>query len=72
MKNKLTLAVLAVAAISFVACKKERVCECKVDGTTSSKVTLVDVTKRQGKANCISTSQDDGQGGTIKETCELK
>jgi hypothetical protein len=71
MKNKLILSILAVAAISFVACKKDRVCECTSDGTTS-KVTLVEVTKRQGKANCVSTSIDDGQGGVEKETCELK
>lgn len=70
MKKLSIFTLLAVAAISFVACAKDRVCECTDSGTTY-KVTYNDATKRQGKANCVSYEEDNG-GTTNKVTCELK
>ncbi len=71
MKKLTILLIIAIVAISFTACKKDRVCECTSDGIIT-KVTINEATKRQGKANCISTTSDDGNGGFEKEVCELK
>ncbi|MEZ4804027.1 MAG: hypothetical protein R2852_00680 [Bacteroidia bacterium] len=71
MKKLTILSIVAFAAISFVACKKDRVCECTESGTTD-KTTYNDVTKRQGKANCVSYTYDNGNGTSSKVECELK
>lgn len=71
MKKLSIFTLLAVAAISFVACTKDRVCECTEGGVTY-KVTYNDATKRQGKANCVSTTEDNGNGTQTKYECELK
>ncbi len=71
MKKMNVLVIIAIATLSLVACKKDRVCECTSDGKTF-KVTLVDATKRQGQANCVSTTSDNGNGTVDKEECKLK
>ncbi len=71
MKKRLIFTVAAIIALSFAACKKDRVCECTSNGNTD-KVTINDATKRQGKANCVSTTTDIGNGVSVKEECELK
>lgn len=71
MKNLSLFSICAIAVISIVACKKDRVCECTTGGTTD-KTTLVDVTKRQAKANCVSTTVDNGNGTSTKTECKLK
>ena len=72
MKNLKSLSIIiAIAAISIVACKKDRVCECTEGGVTY-KVTINDATKRQGKANCVSTTEDNGNGTSTKTECKLK
>jgi hypothetical protein len=70
MKKLTLLSIFALAAISFVACKKDRVCECTEDGNVD-KTTYNDVTKRQGNANCVSYSYEDN-GTTTKVECKLK
>lgn len=71
MKNLSLLSICAIAVISVVACKKDRVCECTTNGVTE-KVTLVDATKRQGKANCVSYTEENGNGTSTKTECKLK
>ncbi len=76
MKKLSILSIVAIIAISFTACKKDRVCECtskRSNSTTSSteKVTIVKSTKRQANANCVSTKTEDN-GVTYTEDCELK
>lgn len=71
MKKLTILSIVAFASVMFIACKKDRVCECTTDGVTY-KVTYNDATKRQGKANCVSTTQDNGDGTSTKEECTLK
>ncbi len=68
--KKLSLTIIAIVCITFVACKKDRVCTCTVSGV-SDKTTLIKVTKRQAKANCVSSSYDNGNGTSTKEDCEL-
>jgi len=70
MKKLSILSIAAIAALSFVACKKDRVCECTTGGQTY-KITYNDATKRQGKANCVSFTEDDN-GSLTKYECELK
>lgn len=69
--KKLLFLVVAIGCISFVACKKDRVCECTY-GSTSRKITFTDATKRQAKDACISRSYDNGNGTSTKYECELK
>ena len=72
MKNLKSLIIIsALGAISLVSCKKDRVCECTTGGNVD-KVTYTDATKRQGKANCVSTTTDNGNGTSVKTVCELK
>ena len=71
MKNLRKLTIIAAFAISLVACKKDRICECTTEGITE-KVTFIDATKRQGKANCVSMTQDNGDGTSTKTECKLK
>lgn len=68
--KKLSLTLVAIVCISFVACKKDRVCTC-TEGGVSDKTTLIKVTKRQAKANCVSTSVDNGNGTSTKNDCVL-
>mgnify|MGYP000675106621 CR=1 FL=1 len=62
----LTFALMGIFALSSCG-KKDWVCECKIGGSTS-KITIHEATKRQAKANCVSTTT----GSSPKEECELK
>lgn len=54
MKKILALSVLALALSS---CKKDRVCECtNQDGSLNSTTTFTNVTKKEAKSYCNSTS----------------
>jgi hypothetical protein len=68
--KKITLTIVAIVSISFVACKKDRVCTCTESGV-SDKTTLLKVTKREANANCVSTSYDNGNGTSTKIECVL-
>jgi hypothetical protein len=70
MKKLSILALSAIAIINLASCKKDRVCECTTNNSTT-KYTVNDATKRQAKANCVSYSYDNN-GTTVKTTCELK
>ncbi|MDX2173297.1 MAG: hypothetical protein SFY56_09265 [Bacteroidota bacterium] len=72
MKKIILLPIIAIA-ISFTSCKKDRICNCTVTSgsfTTTQVTTMVKVTKKQAKANCISTIQSTG-GITTTSTCQL-
>ncbi len=69
--KKLLFLLLAIASVAFVACKKDRVCECTT-GSTTRKVTFTDATKRQAKDACISRSYTNFNGTITKYECELK
>jgi major membrane immunogen (membrane-anchored lipoprotein) len=71
MKKVYLFSILALSAAFIVSCKKDRVCECTVDGE-AYKVTLNDATKRQAKDFCTSQTIDIGNGQSIKAVCELK
>ncbi|MES2566859.1 MAG: hypothetical protein V4565_08330 [Bacteroidota bacterium] len=59
----------ALAGLSMASCKKDKVCTCS-DANGTSTTTLVNVTKAQAKANCISTSQTNN-GVTYTSSCSL-
>ena len=70
------LAIIAIATLSLVACKKDRVCECtskrsNSSVTTTGKVTYTESTKRQANANCVSSSSESN-GVTYTDECKLK
>lgn len=67
MKKVLLLTTLA--GLSMASCKKDKVCTCSSHNGTSS-TTLVNVTKAQAKANCISTTHTDN-GVTYSTNCSL-
>lgn len=71
MKYLSLFSICAIAAISIIACKKDRVCECTT-GSNTDKTTYVDATKRQAKANCVSYTVDNGNGSSTKTECKLK
>lgn len=71
MKKLSIFSIVALAAISFASCTKDRVCECK-SGSDVEEITYVDATKRQAKANCVSYSVDNGNGTKTEVECELK
>ena len=66
---KKILLLTAFAGLSVVSCKKDKVCTCTSHNGTST-TTLVNVTKTQAKANCISTSYTDN-GVTHSTSCSL-
>ena len=68
--KKLFLILVAGAFISLVACKKDRICTC-TSGGEIYKITYDDASKRQGKANCVSVTYDNGDGTFTKEECTL-
>lgn len=69
--KKLSIIFTIIGCLSFVACKKDRVCECTF-GSLSQKVTFTEATKRQAKDACVSKSYDNGNGTTSQIDCKLK
>lgn len=78
---KKVLLIAAVAGLAMVSCKKDYVCECTNTSTfpgsvsSTSKYTMVGVSKGAAKANCIkSTSETTIAGTTYTDTddCKLK
>ena len=71
--KKITLFIVAVAALSFTACKKDRTCTCTVTSnapstpgysqTTTQENTMTKVSKGSAKAGCVSR-EETPQGGT--------
>jgi hypothetical protein len=76
--KKVVLFAAAVAAISFVSCEKERNCTCTStytfggSSTSATKVTTYkDVTKKQAKTLCVSSTTTDANGGVTTDDCKL-
>jgi biotin synthase-related radical SAM superfamily protein len=72
---------IAAVAFAFTACKKDYVCECTYSstapGSTSStdKTTMVKVTKKVAKANCIKTTYESTSGANTyvsTRDCKIK
>lgn len=52
-----TLITLFAFAVVFTSCKKDRVCSCKYqDGSVASETTYKNVTKKEAKNLCVSSS----------------
>ncbi|MGE0567378.1 MAG: hypothetical protein AB7O73_05470 [Bacteroidia bacterium] len=74
--KKLTF-ILALSMIIGTSCSKDRTCTCtnsnSLTTTTSTKTTtLVESTKGQAKANCVSTEYTDATTNiTYKTECKL-
>lgn len=74
---KKVIMIAAVAALTAVSCAKDRTCTCTQTNSanstsTTNTVTLVNNTKGQAKANCITTKQTATNGTVYTNTCELK
>lgn len=78
---KKVLLVAAVAGLAMVSCKKDYVCECTTTSTipgyttSTSKSTVVEVSKGRAKAGCATTSSESTFGGSTYVTtreCSLK
>ncbi len=69
--------VLFGAVLAMASCSKDRTCTCTYtnsanSNSTTQTFTLVESTKGQAKANCLTTKQTDTNGTTWTTTCELK
>lgn len=77
--KKVILFSAVLAALSFASCKKEHDCTCTSTktyaGTTTNEgttiVTYKDVTKRNAKTLCVSSTQTDPDGKVTTSTCTL-
>ena len=77
--KKITLLSIAVVALSFASCKKDRTCTCtqiySAAGSTASEYTVVykKTTKSHAKGACMSMKiQPDGDPTSDTRTCTLK
>jgi uncharacterized lipoprotein len=66
--KKIVLAIATIALLS--ACKKDWTCECTNNGDVTTR-TIKSATKRQAKANCVSTKVTV-LGFTDETKCTLK
>lgn len=67
MKKVTSIAMIALFAASFTACKKDWTCECSVDGEVFATSTIND-TKKNAKDQC--EGEVSSFGTTVK--CEIK
>lgn len=77
---KKVILIAAVAGIAFASCaKKEHDCVCSTTTTfagstspaTVTSVTYKDVTKRNAKTLCVSSTTTDANGAVTRSECEL-
>ena len=74
MKKLILLSVLTLS-MTFASCKKDFECTCTT--TTAGvagppeKTSLVSVTKKTAKANCINSSGTDANGKSYTKDCQL-
>lgn len=70
--KKLSILAIAVLALSFASCKKDRTCTCTNTSTTTgpsgsttttdaSAATFTKVSKKAGRVNCLSTKSTSSQ-----------
>jgi hypothetical protein len=67
---------VSVASITLISCAKDRSCTCTDSATNSTttntyKRTIVESTKGQAKANCVSTSVTYTNNVTYTTDCKL-
>ena len=67
--KKLAILSIAIMALSFASCKKDRTCTCK-DATGGEVKKFKKVTKRQAESNCQTEAYTEA-GSTSNETCTL-
>ena len=81
MKKYIALFGAISVALFSSSCKKDFVCECTSTNSTHTGIdgvyttTVKDATKKQAKANCVSTEDTFSYNGTdivFISTCELK
>ena len=79
MKKNIVILSIALVAISFASCKKDRTCTCVVNAGSpgaqdeTTIITLKKVTKSTAKEACVSADYlPSGQPYTEKHTCTLK
>ncbi|HWY12801.1 MAG TPA: hypothetical protein VN026_15815 [Bacteroidia bacterium] len=74
MKKLIILSVLTFS-MAFASCKKDFDCSCvtTTNGVAGPpvKTSLVSVTKKTAKANCINSSGTDGSGNSYTKDCQL-
>jgi hypothetical protein len=79
--KKISIIGMAMIAIAFTSCKKDRVCECSYSSTEpgwtseNDETTYTDATKRQARTQCFSYSteyESNGSTYTATQKCELK
>jgi hypothetical protein len=69
--------IVALALLIGTSCSKDRTCTCTDSNsltsiTTTNSITLVESTKGQAKANCVSTEYTDATTNiTYKSECKL-
>ncbi len=77
--KKVILFVAVTTAFSFASCKKEHDCKCSsttsfAGSTTAAAVTTVtykDVTKKNAKTLCVSSTKTDASGSVTTTECSL-
>ena len=77
--KKVILFAAVTTAFTFASCKKEHDCKCSstttFGGSTSAAVettvTYKDVTKKNAKTLCVSTTKTDASGSVTTNTCTL-
>ncbi len=74
MKKLITLSAL-IAIMTFASCKKDFQCSCvtTTNGVAGPAVStsLVSVTKKTAKANCVNESGTDANGKPYTKDCQL-
>lgn len=77
--KKVILFAAVLSAFTFASCKKEHDCKCSTTSTfagstspaTTTTVTYKDVTKRNAKTLCVSSTETDADGRVTTSTCSL-
>lgn len=74
--KKISLFAIALLAISFASCKKDRTCTCTYtqgSGTGTTVTVIAKSSKSAAQANCVSGTRTGSQAGSTArvETCTL-
>ncbi|MDE0770858.1 MAG: hypothetical protein OSB25_01470 [Salibacteraceae bacterium] len=65
MKKILAICSVALFAASFTSCKKDYICECKIDGVVDNSLNIQKAKKADAEAACINYQ-------VVPEVCTLK
>ena len=73
--KKITILLALSLSMAFASCKKDFDCQCTTttNGVTGPpvKTSLVSVTKKTAKANCVNSSGTDANGQPFTKDCQL-